>query len=170
MMLVAFDHDLSRDGPYVHDSRLGEEVVEICQRERDSSGTFIFVATMENHGPWKPGRCGKLSDPLAIYLKLLERTDAAVGDLIEALDKLDRPVWLLFYGDHAPLLKCFADPFPDPRTDYCIVPLAKAAHDHKTAQPRDRDPWHLLSDLAAHVRSSSERSSLASHETERLAD
>ena len=148
MMLDAFDHDPARDGPYVSDSRVGAEVVELCRREDGSSGTFIFAATMENHGPWKPGRCGELSDPMAIYLKLLERTDAAIGELVEAVDKLDRPVWLVFYGDHAPLLKSFADPFPDPRTDYCIVPLAKAARGRKTP-PRDRDPWHLISDLAS---------------------
>lgn len=143
-MIDAFDHDPARDGPYVPDARLGERVLELC-REPAGNGSFIFVASMENHGPWEPGRAETLTDPVAIYLRILERTDAALGRLVSGLDALDRPVWLLFYGDHAPLLKSFAFPFPDPRTDYLMVASGTARRRQAQAGERlDLEPWNLV--------------------------
>ncbi|WP_157385401.1 LTA synthase family protein [Rhizobium freirei] len=144
MMLDEFDHNSERDGPYVSDQSLTKSVI----RAIDEDGTdknFVFVASMANHGPWEPGRCGDLVDPVDIYAELLMRADHALGNLAHHLDRLDRPVWLLFYGDHAPLLKAFADPFPDPRTDYVIVPLGRArAHSQKPTPPQEEAPWNFI--------------------------
>ncbi|MNE64481.1 hypothetical protein D3C80_1598960 [compost metagenome] len=107
---------------------------------------------MANHGPWEPGRVGDLTNPVDIYLAILEQSDAALRQLTTRLDKLDRPVWFVFYGDHAPLLKSFADPFPDPRTDYLIVPLAKAkSSHHRPVEPRDVAAWDLIEALLNHA-------------------
>ena len=57
-------------------------------------------------------------------------------------------MWLVFYGDHAPVLKSFADPFPDPRTDYVIVPMSRAAKRAKRSfVPVEKAPWNIVSDL-----------------------
>ncbi|MEI2298063.1 LTA synthase family protein [Ensifer sp. MJa1] len=151
-MLDGFDHDPERDGPYVSDAKLAAKVIEECEKLPDDESGFIFVATMANHGPWEPGRVGDLTNPVDIYLAILEQSDAALNTLSERLDKLDRPVWLVFYGDHAPLLKSFADPFPDPRTDYLIVPLAKAkAPNQKAEAPRSVEAWNLIEALLNHA-------------------
>ncbi|TCP89248.1 phosphoglycerol transferase MdoB-like AlkP superfamily enzyme [Rhizobium sp. PP-CC-2G-626] len=151
-MLDAFDHDPARDGPYVSDTALTRKVIEAVDKQKDDKGSFIFVASMANHGPWEPGRVPGYSDPVSIYLEILQQSDRALGQLVDHLNKLDRPVWLVFYGDHAPLLKSFADPFPDPRTDYFITPLAAA----RTLQqgpvfPRNEEPWNLLKAMLKHA-------------------
>jgi hypothetical protein len=62
---------------------------------------------------------------------------------------MERPVWLVFYGDHAPLLKDFADPFPDPRTDYAIAPLGAAAKGIRLdGFEADTNSWNLIGILA----------------------
>lgn len=150
-MLDGFDHDPLHDGPYVSDLTLSKRVIQHCRLGGDEAGQFIFAASMENHGPWKPGR-GSGENPVDIYSALLERSDAALGYLADELDRLGRPVWLVFYGDHAPVLKAFADPFPDPRTDYVIVPLAQASHHAERAtEAVEKAPWSLLRDLVGHA-------------------
>nr|WP_153435969.1 LTA synthase family protein [Sinorhizobium saheli] len=151
-MLDAFDHVPERDGLYVSDATLAARVLAEAEMLPEDDSGFFFIASMANHGPWEPGRVGTLTNPVDIYLAILEQSDAALKQLIDGLSRLDRPVWLVFYGDHAPLLKSFADPFPDPRTDYFIVPLAKArpsGHSPKTAQ--DEDPWNLIRSLLKHA-------------------
>lgn len=147
LMLDEFDHNPERDGPYVSDLTLAKTVIKEIDKEPHARN-FVFVASMGNHGPWEPGRVGDLTDNVEIYCELLQRADHALGNLAHHLDGLDRPVWLLFYGDHAPLLKSFADPFPDPRTDYIIVPLGRArSHSQKPVREQEEAPWNLLGDL-----------------------
>jgi phosphoglycerol transferase MdoB-like AlkP superfamily enzyme len=151
-MLDAFDHDPSQDGLYVSDAALTARVLEETRKLPDDDSGLFFVASMANHGPWEPGRVGTLTNPVDIYLAILQQSDAALKKLVDGLERLDRPVWLVFYGDHAPLLKSFADPFPDPRTDYYIVPLAKARPaNHRPKLPQDEDPWNLLRALLRHA-------------------
>lgn len=150
-MLDAFDHDPERDGPYVSDLRLTDKVLEIVEDLEEDRPALLFVASMGNHGPWEAGRCEGMTDSVEIYRELLRQADMALGRLVEELDKLDRPVWLTFYGDHAPLLKRFADPFPDPRTDYFIVPLGGARQEaHKPTRARVEAPWNLFETLLWH--------------------
>ena len=151
-MLDAFDHDPSRDGPYVSDRRLASRVIETIKSADPKQPGFVFVASMANHGPWEPGRVGTLSDPVEIYKELLRKADDALGHLASYLDHQNRPVWLVFYGDHAPLLKAFADPFPDPRTDYVIVPLGTAiCSKPRPAAPEETAPWNLIKSLLNHA-------------------
>ena len=151
-MLDAFDHDSEHDGPYVSDLTLSKKVLEHCKDRDDRTGQFLFAASMENHGPWHPGRHGDSIDPLEIYLAILERSDAALGHLADELDRMDRPVWLAFYGDHAPILKSFADPFSDPRTEYLIVPMSRAAAGMVPAKaPAEKAPWHIIADMVKHA-------------------
>ena len=151
-MLDAFAHDPQTDGPYVSDAKLARTVADIADGMDRSQPAFLFVASMANHGPWQPGRCGELTDPVDIYSDLLRQADEALGDLVARFDRLDRPVWLVFYGDHAPLLKSFANPFPDPRTDYVLVPLGRNA-ERRTAPPaaQEEAPWNLLGTLFDHA-------------------
>lgn len=151
-MLDEFDHDPVRDGPYVSDAALTRKVIADVESQADDKGSFLFVASMANHGPWEPNRVEGMADPVAIYLEILQQSDKALGELVDHLNRLDRPVWLVFYGDHAPLLKSFADPFPDPRTDYFIVPLADARKPQNAPSfPRNVEPWNLLEAMLKHA-------------------
>lgn len=151
-MLDDFDHVPARDGDYVSDMRLTQKVLHIADGIDKQQSALLFVASMANHGPWEQGRCEGITDSVEIYKELLRKADEALGYLIEELDKFDRPVWLAFYGDHAPLLKQYADPFPDPRTDYFIVPLAKAQESkHTPSLSRLEAPWTLFETLLWHA-------------------
>ena len=149
-MLDAFAHDETRDGLYVDDATLTDTVLDLARHQTDNQPAFIFAASMENHGPWEAERRPGLTEPVDIYKDILQRSDAALGRLVSKLDAFERPVWLVFYGDHAPLLKAFADPFTDPRTDYLIVPLG-TAHHPDPVEPIEEHPWHLLSSLLRHA-------------------
>ncbi len=157
-MLDSFDHDPGRDGPYVNDDKLTEKVLGICEEVPEDQPGLVFVASMANHGPWEPDRVPGMTDPVEIYLELLQQSDRALAKLLDGLNHLDRPVWLLFYGDHAPLLKSFADPFPDPRTDYFIVPLSAARKaQHAPTFPKNEDPANLVRVLLNHAGLNKER-------------
>jgi len=150
-MLDAFDHDREHEGPYVSDLSLSKRLLATC-RDAKGQGQFLFAASMENHGPWHPGRHGDAADPVDIYMAILQRSDAALGYLADELDRLERPVWLVFYGDHAPLLKSFADPFPDPRTEYLIVPLGRATAGAAPATgPSEKAAWDIIADTVRHA-------------------
>lgn len=151
-MLDEFDHDPSV-GPYVSDEKLTQKVIQEVDKQSDTQGSFIFVASMGNHGPWEPDRVPGLTDPVEIYMSILQQSDKALGQLVDHLNKKNRPVWLVFYGDHAPLLKSFADPFPDPRTDYFIVPLAEARKSqHGPTFSRNEKPWKIIEALLQHAK------------------
>ena len=151
-MLDEFGHVPARDGLYVSDAALTRKVIAEVEKQTDTNGSFIFVASMANHGPWEANRVDGLTDPVEIYQAILQQSDAALGELVDHLNTLDRPVWLVFYGDHAPLLKSFADPFPDPRTDYFIVPLSAARKSHHApTYPRNEAPWNLLEAMLKHA-------------------
>ena len=151
VMLDSFDHVPTKAEPYVSDMELAKVVVQRIA-ETDDQKAFLFVGSMANHGPWEAGRCGSVGTPLEIYKGLLEKADEALGYLVAKLNQLNRPVWLLFYGDHAPLLKSFADPFPDPRTDYFIVPLGEASRGStERVASIEEAPWMLIDKLLEHA-------------------
>jgi phosphoglycerol transferase MdoB-like AlkP superfamily enzyme len=157
-MLDEFDHRPTADNPYVSDMDLTRKVLHIIDEKRDAQPSMIFVASMANHGPWDKGRCEGLTEPTEIYREMLQRADEALGVLIETLNKSRRPVWLAFYGDHAPLLKSYADPFPDPRTDYFIVPLGGARQTQPTRTvAREEAPWNLFETILLHAKLYKER-------------
>ncbi|MFK3690714.1 LTA synthase family protein [Agrobacterium tumefaciens] len=146
-MLEEFDHLPARDGPYVSDAKLTKKVLEIAAQSDADRPALLFVASMGNHGPWEAGRCEGMTDSVEIYKQLLRDADEALGHLVSSLDQYERPVWLVFYGDHAPLLKRYADPFPDPRTDYFIVPLATVAREGLPVIEKEEAPWNLFAAL-----------------------
>ena len=144
-MLEEFEHVPGRDGLYVSDRKLTKKVVEMAISTDECEPGLIFVGSMANHGPWEYGRCGILSDNVEIYKELLRKADEALGLLVNKLKHQNRPILLVFYGDHAPLLKSFADPFPDPRTDYVIAWINSQNQLNRTmSSPKEENPWNIL--------------------------
>jgi len=158
LMLDSFDHQPERDGPYVSDMALTDKVIATIKEIPSETPSLLFVASMANHGPWEAGRLSGLTDPVEIYRELLQQADEALGALITQLETSKRPIWLAFYGDHAPLLKSYADPFPDPRTDYFIVPLGTARSEATSpVASREEAPWNLFEAILTHARLYKER-------------
>jgi hypothetical protein len=96
---------------------------------------FLFVITMENHGPlhWEkvqegdterfytkppPDRCTDLT----IYLRHLANGDRMARMVRDCLESLPGSGWLCWFGDHVPIMPgVYAEMgVPDGRTDYLI--------------------------------------------------
>ena len=115
-------------GPYIADRDLLDRVFSRYQElKRESPDpVFIFVITMENHGPLNLERItpekvasyfdvqaevqagqetsGRALIELAIYLRHLENEDALLERLTGFLNHEEQSAVLTFYGDHVPIL------------------------------------------------------------------
>jgi len=125
---------IEKTGPYIGDVALAEKV---CSLLEDSSEQpiFVFVISMENHGPLHmekvmpsdenhlystppPQEC----DDLTIYLRHLRNADRMAGVLRDKMKILPGESWLCWYGDHVPIMpKVYsAMSIPPGETDYFI--------------------------------------------------
>ncbi|WP_217433583.1 LTA synthase family protein [Caulobacter sp. S45] len=96
---------------FVTDAAVAEFVQRLLDQARQP--LFIFVITMENHGPWAASKDG---DSLATYVQGVSAGDAMLGRLADCVVR-DRGGVLGFYGDHGPALTDAGD---DLRTDYIV--------------------------------------------------
>jgi len=122
-----------RAGPYVSDAAVTGKVIELLAGATEP--LFIFVITMENHGPLHLERveAGDLHalydtpppdgcDDLTIYLRHLRHADEMIGRLRSVLGVHHRPARLCWYGDHVPIMPAVYNAFgaPDGQTDYFV--------------------------------------------------
>lgn len=132
-------------GPYVGDVALANKVCE-CLDDVAAQPRFVFVITMENHGPLHLEPAVPATDrrfyldavppdctDLSAYLRHLVNADCMIGVLRKHLESLARPAWLGWYGDHVPIMPRVYRRmgYPDGTTDYFIwqkggVPQADA--------------------------------------------
>ena len=121
-------------GPYVGDRAVAEKVCALLEAAAEGP-IFVFVITMENHGPLHlekalpddaqrfyssppPGAW----DALTVYLRHLRNADRMAGMLRERLQELPGTGWLCWFGDHVPILPAVYEEtgFADGRTDYVV--------------------------------------------------
>jgi hypothetical protein len=110
-------------------------VVEKVLADAGARPCFVFVITMENHGPLHletadPSMLGDFytgapppkHHDLSVYLGHLRHANAMIGRLRETLSSLPRPGCLAWYGDHVPIMpKVYARlDHDDSRTDYVL--------------------------------------------------
>lgn len=103
--------------PYVSDEQAYKETLEKVHGAADAKSQFIQLVTMQNHMPYnqwykdnefvvKSSTDQPLSQQEAssiqTYAKGAEITDQATRGFIESLDKMDKPITVIFYGDHLP--------------------------------------------------------------------
>jgi phosphoglycerol transferase MdoB-like AlkP superfamily enzyme len=106
----------ARDGPYVSDLAVAEHVAALLEQAAGQP-LFVFVITMENHGPLHlekvaPGDEERLytavpppgCEDLTIYLRHLVNADRMAGRLRAAIDGLPGPACLCWFGDHVPIM------------------------------------------------------------------
>ncbi|HLU76447.1 MAG TPA: LTA synthase family protein [Burkholderiales bacterium] len=145
----AFD-TAARFGPYIGDAAVADKVASLL--ENATQPVFVFVITMENHGPLHlehvaptdidalyreapPAGC----EDLTIYLRHLRNADRMIGTLRSALEQSARPASLCWFGDHVPIMPAVYDNFGKPKGEVhyvCWSNRHSAAGEH--------------SDLAAH--------------------
>lgn len=116
--IQAFD-EKDRHGQYIGDHAVAQKVGHLLEDD-DNRPLFVFVITMENHGPLHleaPAQAdlpdtlpnvpwplpGHLRD-LAVYLHHLGEADQMLARIKTALALTDRPGLLGWYGDHVPIL------------------------------------------------------------------
>ena len=80
---------------------------------KDESG-FVYLATMQNHTPYKKEAYENIEfkinndyspetkDQFEAYLRGLNETDKAMQYLVKEVNKLDRNVTIVYFGDHYP--------------------------------------------------------------------
>jgi hypothetical protein len=122
-----------RRGPYVSDAAVMAKLEGLL--DRAGGPLFVFVITMENHGPLHlekvrgadladlfttppPSGC----DDLTIYLRHLRNADRMIGALRQRLDRHHRPAGLCWFGDHVPIMPGVYARFgaPPPEVEYAI--------------------------------------------------
>jgi hypothetical protein len=102
------DVDVDHSG-HVTDAALTDAT--LAELDADTGPSFVFVVTIENHGPWGGGGKSELTD----YTARAQRADAAWQRLIDGLAARRRPAIAVIYGDHLPGLAdtfasmCFKD-------------------------------------------------------------
>ena len=122
-----------RHGLFIADAAVARRARAILADE--GPGLFLFIITMENHGPWDEDSADAASpDPVAglptfpardmlrRYLRGVRRTDAMLGEICGALADGPPGGLLAAYGDHLPSLPAAfaALDFTAPSTDYAI--------------------------------------------------
>ena len=103
------------DSPYVSDKSSYDSALEGIKSGK--SNKFIQIITMQNHMPYHEWYANNdytaesttgtpLGDDerqsIETYQKGVEITDQATQKFLDELDKLDKPVTVVFYGDHLP--------------------------------------------------------------------
>nr|CAA6829781.1 MAG: Capsular polysaccharide biosynthesis protein WcbQ [uncultured Thiotrichaceae bacterium] len=122
-------------GPYISDHAVGEKIEEIINQYNNKQPLFIFVITMENHGPLHLESANahdikqhyhstppKQHNDLTVYLRHLHNADQMLKNLRDFLKSQQQETLLCFYGDHVPSMPDIYSEleFTDGRTDYLI--------------------------------------------------
>jgi phosphoglycerol transferase MdoB-like AlkP superfamily enzyme len=146
--------------PYISDQSLADKVIE-CLTKKHDQPLFIFVITMENHGPlhletitrdeskkWIKGNSASDNKDFAIYLRHLANADQMIKSLIHHLSGAEYPSQLLWYGDHVPVLPDAYQNLgmPDGLTNYFLWRgRGKHADNHTEHQASKTIPVHQRS-------------------------
>ncbi|RDE50529.1 MAG: LTA synthase family protein [Candidatus Accumulibacter meliphilus] len=106
----------ARSGPYVGDLAVAEKVCSLLKSAGEQP-LFVFVISMENHGPlhlekMRPDEAERFysrpppagCDELTIYLRHLRNADRMAGMLRAGLEALPGRSGLCWYGDHVPIM------------------------------------------------------------------
>lgn len=105
-------------GGYVSDASFAQELIARYEARDKDKPLFLYGLSMENHQTYPPdkypqpsgypARSDKLSEgDLAILDALvtgLHHADESLGTLVDYFSQVDRPVMLVFLGDHLPSL------------------------------------------------------------------
>lgn len=106
------------DGPYTSDASFARELIARYEARDPSKPFFLYGLSMENHQGYTPEKYAYDSgfspqadalnqtdlDILDSLVIGLNHADASLGMLVDYFSQVDRPVMLVFLGDHLPSL------------------------------------------------------------------
>lgn len=110
--------------PYVSDSEAYQSILDVLNKQQDSkSSQFLQLITMQNHMPYADyydnnefsdvNISEDLSDGerwnINAYTKGINWTDQETANFLNQLDQIDKPITVIFYGDHLPGIYDTAD-------------------------------------------------------------
>ena len=110
--------------PYVSDSEAYQSILDLLDKQQDSnSSQFLQLVTMQNHMPYgdyydnNEFSDADISEDLSdgerwninTYTKGINWTDRETADFLNQLDQIDKPITVIFYGDHLPGIYDTAD-------------------------------------------------------------
>lgn len=112
-------HSDNGGGGNVPDTEAYKNVVESIQKntKENKPSQYIQLITMQNHAPYFDiyGDANEFKtahdssnvpddemNTIATYAKGAQRTDQATADFLNQLDAIDKPITVVFYGDHLP--------------------------------------------------------------------
>lgn len=156
-----------RDGQYISDAAVARALDKIfaSQDDQQKNGSrkaehqqkplFVYVITMENHGPlhmenrrkndqqrltsvYQPQASAAHYHDLLIYLRHLSNADQMLGTLRQQLNARPNGGLLCWYGDHVPIMPTTYARLgePDGTTDYLIWSTQQPG---ETSMPRHRN-------------------------------
>ncbi|WP_334340947.1 LTA synthase family protein [Companilactobacillus sp. HBUAS56275] len=98
-------------GQYISDDSAYKEA--LWQVNKEKGGQFINLVTMQNHMPYTTNYAGnqfkasgkgagKNLQQVANFAKGLNMTDETTKNFLDQIDKLKKPITIVWYGDHLP--------------------------------------------------------------------
>lgn len=119
---------------YISDLSAFKEVLHTMEEVPTNENAFIYLATIQNHSPYQyelfPSIDFTVTNPIydvttkesfESYLQGLKHTDDAVEYFVSELGQINRPVTVVFFGDHyPPFAKNLVEPGENFKTDYFI--------------------------------------------------
>ena len=106
--------DIEIKGEYIGDLEVSRSIIK--QITSTDQPQLIFAVTMQNHGPYPEGRyestditiTGRISSEgnrmLEVYSEGLKDADNSLKMLIDNFKQSDKPITVVFFGDHLPYL------------------------------------------------------------------
>lgn len=167
---VISHQDKIDDSPYVSDEATYQSTLEEVRKTK--SNQFLQVITMQNHMPyhdWYKHNDFKASsttgkplkddekESIETYQKGASLTDGATAGFLSELDKLDKPVTVVFYGDHLPGIYSSASADDDNslalhQTDYFIWSnKASGTQGNKIDNAEYSSPSFFVAQAAEHM-------------------
>ncbi len=102
--------NIAYEGANISDRTVYDNILENINADQSQ---FFSVITMQNHVPWVANMPSDLiveginltdqaNYDLTNYSRLLNNVDASTQNFLDSLSELDKPVTVVFYGDHLP--------------------------------------------------------------------
>lgn len=100
----------------VSDQASYQNILDAINNEGKNETQFLQLVTMQNHTPYEDtyaynefkdadtseGLSDSEKASIEAYTKGISYTDQATADFLDQLDEIDKPVTVIFYGDHLP--------------------------------------------------------------------
>ncbi|MBW3091159.1 LTA synthase family protein [Bifidobacterium miconisargentati] len=118
---VVTHQDTLGTSPYVSDASTYQNILDMLNKSKKNP-QFLQIVTMQNHMPytdWYPDNQFFSTDTSGLpdserylidtYAKGVSITDQETADFLDKLNQIDKPITVIFYGDHLPGIYPTAD-------------------------------------------------------------